>query len=91
MCNIERVLSTVPIIPTLVRYRWRRDIITDLVAGVTIAVMHIPQVDLFLFLFYFNIIFWSHLEHGLRYAGRSATRLWLVHRILGVVDIFNIW
>jgi hypothetical protein len=33
----------IPIIQWLPHYKWRHDIIGDLIAGITVAVMHIPQ------------------------------------------------
>ena len=43
------LLSFLPILSWLPRYSWRKDIVNDLVAGFTVAVMHIPQVTQFLF------------------------------------------
>jgi hypothetical protein len=43
-CHTGRLLNFVPIIQTLRDYDWKADVVTDLVAGLTIAVMHIPQV-----------------------------------------------
>ncbi|XP_058791606.1 solute carrier family 26 member 10-like isoform X2 [Phymastichus coffea] len=35
--------SIIPILNWLPRYRWKNDIFGDIVAGITVAVMHIPQ------------------------------------------------
>jgi len=37
------LLSLVPILTWLPAYRWRENMISDLVAGLTVAIMHIPQ------------------------------------------------
>ena len=36
--------ALVPILSWLPAYRWREDALSDLVAGLTVAIMHIPQV-----------------------------------------------
>jgi MFS superfamily sulfate permease-like transporter len=33
----------VPILHWLPNYRWREDFVSDLMAGFTVAVMHVPQ------------------------------------------------
>jgi hypothetical protein len=35
--------SFVPIVDWLPRYRWHDDLVADLIAGLTIGVMHVPQ------------------------------------------------
>jgi hypothetical protein len=42
-CNVERLLAFVPILEWLPRYKWRECFVTDLIAGLTVGVMHIPQ------------------------------------------------
>ena len=37
--------ALVPILSWLPAYRWREDALSDLVAGLTVAIMHIPQVQ----------------------------------------------
>ena len=37
--------ALVPILSWLPAYRWREDALSDLVAGLTVAIMHIPQVN----------------------------------------------
>ena len=37
------IKRTIPIIHWLSQYRWKDDIFGDLIAGFTVAVMHIPQ------------------------------------------------
>lgn len=37
------ILSSIPAIKWLGRYRWKTDIVADLIAGFTVAIMHIPQ------------------------------------------------
>ena len=37
------LLSLVPILTWLPNYRWRENLVSDLVAGLTVAIMHIPQ------------------------------------------------
>ncbi|XP_018323507.1 prestin isoform X2 [Agrilus planipennis] len=39
----EYVSDTVPILKWLPEYNWRSDIIGDILSGITVAVMHIPQ------------------------------------------------
>ena len=39
----KSILGFVPILSWLPRYRWKEDTANDLVAGLTVAVMHIPQ------------------------------------------------
>ena len=42
--NLARyILSLVPILTWLPRYNWREQGVSDLVAGLTVAIMHIPQ------------------------------------------------
>ena len=38
------ILSFLPILSWLPKYNWKSNLINDLVAGFTVAVMHIPQV-----------------------------------------------
>ncbi|KAE8750616.1 hypothetical protein FOCC_FOCC002596 [Frankliniella occidentalis] len=46
-CSAKRAAETVrgvlPIVEWLGRYKWREDLVGDLVSGFTVAVMHIPQ------------------------------------------------
>jgi hypothetical protein len=42
-CNVQKIIGFVPILEWLPRYEWRVNIIPDLVAGVTVGVMHVPQ------------------------------------------------
>lgn len=35
--------TTIPLIDWLSTYNWKNDILGDIVAGITVAVMHIPQ------------------------------------------------
>ncbi|KAH0954229.1 hypothetical protein HN011_002174 [Eciton burchellii] len=37
------LMSTIPGIKWLSKYNWKKDIVPDIVAGLTVAVMHIPQ------------------------------------------------
>ena len=37
------VKQTVPIVDWLYNYKWKINIVKDITAGVTVAVMHIPQ------------------------------------------------
>lgn len=39
----DGVRSVFPIVEWLGRYKWREDLVGDLVSGFTVAVMHIPQ------------------------------------------------
>ena len=40
---MDAILNTVPIFRWLPKYHWRRDLGSDIVAGLTVAIMHIPQ------------------------------------------------
>ena len=44
-------LSFLPILSWLPKYNWKSNSINDLVAGFTVAVMHIPQVNFLIFLY----------------------------------------
>jgi hypothetical protein len=37
------LLRTVPVVGWLRHYKWKKDIVADIVAGFTVAIMHIPQ------------------------------------------------
>lgn len=37
------VVSTVPAVKWLSKYSWRKDILSDVISGLTVAIMHIPQ------------------------------------------------
>lgn len=37
------LLDSVPILRWLPKYKWKADLMRDLIAGFTVAVMHIPQ------------------------------------------------
>ena len=39
----QTLLSLFPILTWLPKYKWREDGVSDLVAGLTVAIMHIPQ------------------------------------------------
>ena len=39
----QYVLSLLPLLTWLPAYRWKENIVSDLVAGLTVAIMHIPQ------------------------------------------------
>lgn len=41
------IKQTVPIVDWLFNYEWKKDIVGDVIAGVTVAVMHIPQGTFF--------------------------------------------
>jgi hypothetical protein len=41
--GVEVVRKTVPIVDWLPRYDWRNDLPCDIIAGVTVAIMQIPQ------------------------------------------------
>ena len=45
------ILSFLPILSWLTKYNWKSNFINDLVAGFTVAVMHIPQVKTLSFLY----------------------------------------
>lgn len=45
------LLSTFPVIKTLSRYSWSKDLPGDLISGCTVAVMHIPQGIGFTFIY----------------------------------------
>lgn len=34
---------TIPALGWLPKYKWKQDLLADIVAGITVAVMHIPQ------------------------------------------------
>jgi len=37
------LMSTIPAIKWLSKYNWKKDTLPDIIAGLTVAVMHIPQ------------------------------------------------
>lgn len=37
------VMSMIPVVRWLSRYNWREDIVPDMISGLTVAIMHIPQ------------------------------------------------
>lgn len=39
----DAVYSILPVVKWLPKYRWKEDVLSDLIAGFTVAVMHIPQ------------------------------------------------
>ena len=39
----QTLLSLFPILTWLPKYKWREDGVSDLIAGLTVAIMHIPQ------------------------------------------------
>ena len=39
----QSILSLFPILTWFPKYKWREDGISDLIAGLTVAIMHIPQ------------------------------------------------
>lgn len=41
----EFALTLFPIASWLPKYQWKTDIVNDLIAGFTVAIMHIPQGD----------------------------------------------
>lgn len=40
---LKAVKESIPLIGWLSKYNWKRDILGDVIAGITVAVMHIPQ------------------------------------------------
>lgn len=37
------IMSTVPAVKWLSKYNWRKTILSDIISGLTVAIMHIPQ------------------------------------------------
>lgn len=37
------VISMVPVVRWLSQYNWKEDILPDIISGLTVAIMHIPQ------------------------------------------------
>lgn len=37
------IVSTVPAVKWLSKYNWRKNILSDIISGLTVAIMHIPQ------------------------------------------------
>ena len=37
------IVSTVPVVQWLSQYNWREDTLPDIISGLTVAIMHIPQ------------------------------------------------
>lgn len=37
------IMSTVPAVKWLSKYNWRENILSDIISGLTVAIMHIPQ------------------------------------------------
>ena len=42
-CCLDMARSAFPVAEWLPKYRWRNDFVADFMAGLTVAVMHIPQ------------------------------------------------
>merc|ERR1719237_2036084 len=42
-CCLDTARSAFPVAEWLPKYRWRDDFVADFMAGLTVAVMHIPQ------------------------------------------------
>ena len=41
----EFLLSIIPVLQWLPLYEWRKDLIGDITGGITVAIMHVPQVS----------------------------------------------
>lgn len=62
---INSILDCFPIIRCVKEYNLRKNVVGDLIAGLTVAVMHIPQ-GLFLYIYVDNCISHLHLLQVLR-------------------------
>lgn len=52
-CEIKACIKkTVPIVDWLYNYEWKQNILGDTIAGVTVAVMHIPQGMFYKYIFF---------------------------------------
>ena len=78
-CSFSRVLfSLFPFIKILREYHIKDDLVNDIVAGLTIGVMHIPQgnsLSVLLSIHPFKIAFCTYQRNGLRDARQLATDL----------------
>ncbi|CAH1783539.1 unnamed protein product [Owenia fusiformis] len=46
-CSVQRLktkaLSTFPFVKTLIEYKWKQDIVGDVMAGLSVGIIHVPQ------------------------------------------------
>lgn len=47
-CNPGKfLLNSIPVLRWLPKYKWKTELVNDLIAGFTVAIMHIPQGEEF--------------------------------------------
>lgn len=66
------VTTVVPSIGWLGHYKWKSDLVPDLISGVTVAIMHIPQGKL--------ILYYRYILHSHRFVEANWTKvIWSLH------------
>ncbi len=50
---LNTIIGFLPILTWLPRYRWRTDLINDVIGGLTVGIMHVPQGKMLFQSFYF--------------------------------------
>lgn len=60
---LQTIVSFVPILSWLPRYRWRADLMHDVIGGLTVGIMHVPQGLISSFSFsLFYLALWRYLN-----------------------------
>lgn len=76
---LHALLGFMPILEWLPKYKFKRDLMSDIIGGLTTGIMHVPQGD-----FPFSFFLSWHLPIY------TAVASWLVHTILRLAGPFSI-
>ncbi|KRY01963.1 Prestin, partial [Trichinella pseudospiralis] len=101
-CNRERLLGIFytffPIFQWLPKYEWKRYFVSDLLAGITVGVMSVPQGELLplsvqqssIFDFFFNFIL-NCCRYGICSTSSGQSNSWTIHQLHTNFDIRYHW